>query len=222
MKNLGLLLKQIEEGIQDPSFDREKDILPLINEFVTEMSQLFRLPALQAQSQVTVFPGMDSSMIDLPKDYGQSLFQVFNRAARREVSVRANTKALERLYDGMPDGGFVRDVAVAGNRMAFRPIPAQTMVQQNLDLHYYRKPVLIEDVSDEEAELDGIPEHLAQVAVDFVLWRLFALVEDGIQGQPVNTNRYAKEYQIGLLKFQEYCKNSPKAAPVVARKAVWF
>ena len=218
---LGEIFTRIETGIQDPSFTREKDILPLVNGFVSEMSQLFRLPWLQEESSVGIAADPAVNYISLPSDYDRELYLVHNNTTSRDCSIRSNVKTLERMYRGWKPNGGITDVAVGkGNReLWFRPLPTQA---QDLTLLYYRKPIVIEDVFDGDVELDGIPEHLSKFAVDYVLWQLFTLVEDGIEGRPMNTEKYFSRYQLALAEFQEYCKKSPKQIPAIVRTARFF
>lgn len=222
MMNLGQVFSRIEQGIQDPSFTREGDILPRINDFLLEMGRSFRLPAHQSIETVTIPSSATANHVALPTTFSHNLFRVYNRSSVRMVNVRSGIKALEALYDGMTSKGFIQDVAVDEERLWFRPMPSQGLVDQQLELFFYRKPVLIDDASDDDQLLDGIPEHLVPVAVDYVLWRLFLTIEDGIMGPPVNTQKYERLFTVGLARFQEYCLDSPKAIPVVARSARFF
>ena len=217
--NLGTILSRIETGIQDPSFTREDNLLPLVNEFVTEVSELFLFPSLQSYAQLTVAADLEVNHIDLPTNYHRDLYRVYNVNLKREVNIRSNVKALERLYDGFQGTGYIQDVAVQDRELWFRPTIEQ---EQALDLFYYRKPVLIEDADDEDMLLDGVPENLAVIAVDYALMQLYNLVEDGVTGMPVNTEKYSVRYQAGLGKLNEYCKQSPKQVPVVQRSARFF
>ncbi len=222
---LGSIFYQVERGIQDPSFERERDILPLVNECISEVSQLFCLPALQVNTSIIAeTESIEAGHLPLPENYHHDLYRVFNATNRKEVSIRGSLKALEGLYDDMPKGGYIKDVAVVNDRLWVKPLPlmVQHIAEQELALFYYRKPALFEDHMDDYLAVDGLPEHLVPVVVDFVLWRLFLLVEDGLQGQPVNSARYAERYNMGLLKVKEYCKNSPKMSPVVARRSMFF
>jgi hypothetical protein len=216
--NLGQILTKIETGIQDDSFTREDDLLPLVNEFVRDVNQQFRLPELQVQETITIPSDIDGNQIAMPETYGRELYRVYNDTHMRLCMIRSNVKALEKIYDGWRSKGFVRDVTVTHNILNFRPLPVQ---DQELTLFFYRDPVEIEDV-DEDEELDGIPEHLTKYAVDYALWQLFTLVEDGIDGKAVNTDKYFARYQLGLAAFNEFCKNSPKQVPVIPRTARFF
>jgi hypothetical protein len=215
------IIAKIETGIQDPSFTIEDDILPLVNDFVDEVSELFTVPELQDQDTVSIEESATENSIPMPDDYGRDMYRVYSSLSLKEVNIRGSLKVLERLYTGQETTDFIQDVVVVGKALWFRPLP---VTAQDLTLYYYRKPVPVEfdDADDEDLDLDGIPSHLAKVAVDYALKELWALVEDGIDGKKINTAYYTDKYNIGLAKIAEHCKGAPKCVPVVTRSARFF
>jgi len=210
---LNRILTLIETGVADPSFTREADIMPLVNEFVEETSNLFNLPDLQAQEGITVSSGDIS--IEMPVTFSRELYRVYNDTFMRLVSIRTNVAVLEGMYDPYGSPGAIKDVAQDSGVLWVKPNPIQ---DQELSLFFYRKPVPLE-FDDDDGKLDGIPDHLSQVAVDYVLMRLFTLIEDGIEGRKVNTEHYTGLYSVGLAKIEMYCKQAPKKKPKIKRSA---
>jgi len=213
---LGRILTLIETGIADPSFTREVDLMPLVNEFVEETSNLLNLPGLQAREIVTV--GAGDVSIEMPEAFSRELYRVYNETFMRLVSIRTNVATLEGLYDPDCSPGAIKDVAQDSGVLWLKPSPIQ---DQELNLFFYRKPVPLE-FDDDDGKLDGIPDHLSQVAVDYVLMKLFTLIEDGIEGRKVNTEHYMGLYSVGMAKISAYCKNAPKQKPKVKRTARFF
>jgi len=215
---LETILARIETGIQDPSLTREDDICPLVNEFVAEVSELFTLPDLQEQETIAIAIADNPAFIAMPDTFAHDLYRVYNEKSLESVSIRSNIKALENLYSGWGSPGMIQDVALEHKTLWYRPLPVQ---DQSLTLFYYREPVSVE-FDDEDSVLDGIPPNLAKIAIDYALKELYALAEDGIDGQKVNTLYYTDRYNIGLSKIAMHCKTAPKFTPVIKRSARFF
>ena len=219
--NVSRIIAKIETGIQDPSFTIEDDILPLVNDFVDEVSELYTVPDLQDQATVSVEASATENQISMPDNYGRDLYRVYTTLSLKEVNIRGSIKVLEKLYNGRESTDFIKDVALESKTLWFKPLPVEA---QDLRLFYYRKPepIEFEDVEDEDTVLDGIPSHLAKIAVDYALKELWALVEDGIDGKKINTLFYTEKYNVGLAKIALYCKEAPKCVPVITRSARFF
>ncbi|MBC8442002.1 MAG: hypothetical protein H8D87_20230 [Deltaproteobacteria bacterium] len=215
---LETILARIETGIQDPSLTREDDICPLVNEFVSEVSELFTLPGLQEHETIAVAIADNPVFIAMPDIFAHDLYRVYNETSRETVSIRSNIKALENLYSGWESPGMIQDVALEHKTLWYRPLPVQ---DQFLTLFFYREPVPVE-FDDDEAHLDGIPYNLNTIAVDYALKELWALAEDGIDGQKINTLYYTDRYNIGLAKLAKHCQTAPRFTPVIKRSARFF
>lgn len=217
--NLGSIFKRIEDGIQDPSFTREGDLILFVNDFVLEMSSMFRLPALMTKQTVTVPGGSEFVVIE---DFGRDLFRARHVTRDHGVTIRQNVKSLEALGFGVRKGDHICNATMNGDRLYFAPAPHEEAPDQELEVWYYRTPTMIEDADDDDAKLDGIPDELASVCVDYVLVKLFLLVEDGIEGPEINVRKHSAMYQAGLTRFENYCRDSPKPTPVLVRTARFF
>jgi hypothetical protein len=215
---LGRIFNLVEQGVQDPSFTREEHILPLVNDFTSEVCSLLPLPMLQVTDDILIEADSLLDYVDLPDEYGRDLFIAFNNTNGRAVNIRANVRTIERLHHDSRQG-HVTDIAVAGRRLYYRPIPD---VDQDLTVTFYRIPVLIDDALDEDQAIDGIPSEYNLVAVDFVLMKLFAVIEDGMDGRKINTERYTEQYGMGLARLADYCRLSPRTRPVHDRSARFF
>jgi len=217
--NFDRVLTLIETGVQDPSFIKEDYILSMVNECVEETSNMFNLPDLQAREVVTISAGEES--VNMPATFARELYRVYNETSLKEVNIRSNVNVLEEMYDPTQSAGMVKDVAEYNGILWVKP---KADLEQDLNLFFYRKPVPLDedDLDDVDKHLDGIPNHLCQVVVDYCLMRLFTLIEDGIEGNKVNSLHYAGLYTAGLAKVEAYCKFTPKQKPRVRRSARFF
>ena len=52
--------------------------------------------------------------------------------------------------------------------------------------------------------------------------RIYATIEDGVDGQLVNTAKYEALYQEALLRLERYARPAPRHTPFIKRHAGWF
>lgn len=71
---------------------------------------------------------------------------------------------------------------------------------EDITVHFYRLPV---DMSDGDDPPDGIPLHLQDpLLVNYACYKIFELIEDGIEGVGVNTQRYEKRFLQALKTLE--------------------
>lgn len=69
---------------------------------------------------------------------------------------------------------------------------------------------------------EGIPPHLHTILSDKVASELFDIIEDGIDGNKANTNRYERRYMNGLVSLQQYANRAPRLTPYIRRRVQDF
>jgi len=214
---LSEMISKIETGIQDPSFTAEDDILPLINEALELAADEFPHAGLASPAVIDVTAG-DAGMVFLPDDYHHDLYRVRNTTFNQPVSIRSNLNVLEKLYDGFESSGPIADVAVEGTELYFKPTPVEET--QQLTILYYKKPV---DLEADDDTPGWLPSRFHQgIIVDYALKELWALIEDGIDGQKVNTAFYESRYEQSRGKLAYYTRRNPRQRPVIERIARFF
>ena len=98
-----------------------------------------------------------------------------------------------KMYPGMAEVGDVEYVAVEGNTLYYQGIPSAVTP---LTLLHRRKPVYM--VGDDD-EPEGIPPHLhLNVIVPRAAMFGFDRIEDGMEGEKVNTISQSIRYKQGL------------------------
>ena len=54
-------------------------------------------------------------------------------------------------------------------------------------------------------EPDCLPVHLQEaLLVSFAAWKIFSLIEDGIEGPKVNTDRYDRDFHLALADLKVF------------------
>lgn len=214
------MIAKIQAGQQDPSFTVKDDVLPLINEALEEAAKKYCHADLMADHTITVVAGA-SNPVELPDDYSHDLYRVVNTTFNRPITIRTNPDVLAKLFDGLNSPGAIVDVAEDGRSLYFRPSPT-TETEQVLAVHYYKAIEEYEE-GDEEETPEWLPKRFHQgIIVDYALKELWALVEDGIDGQKINTAFYEARYERALGKLAKHTKKNPRQRPVIKRTARFF
>lgn len=151
------------------------------------------LPDLYTTGTVNTVPA--TGVCTLPSDYQRNVVQVLN-SLYEEIPIYASFRKFLQDYPTQ-DAGSVRVCAVHGKSLLYREIPAAA---EPLTIHYYKKPtVLVADT----AEPDCLPEHLQlPLLQSFTCAYIFNQIEDGIEGQKINTAYWKKEYGQALLDLE--------------------
>ena len=105
---------------------------------------------------------------------------------QRNLQYAVNSDGVEiDIYNSMSSQGLVQAVMEAGNILYYQGIPT---TGSTITLHFYRFPV---DMSESTDTPDGIPLHLqVPLLVNYAAKEVFKLIEDGVEGDGVNTARY--------------------------------
>lgn len=190
--NLGELKQELRTIVMDSSL--EPFFRDWLNQAVEEIAADFHLPGLKLLEPWPLAVQADKWLYDLPENYHKNLFRVRSGADRRPVAILREMAELDVLDMGHTETGdrVVRVAAEAG-RLGVYPKADDT-----LWLWYYRKPVPMEQDSDEP---DGIPPAFRyRVLISRVVIRNFKLLQD-LMTQPPHQSLawWLEEYKTGLF-----------------------
>lgn len=179
------------------------------------------LPELESNEEVVT--DVDNPFVDLPSTYHKNLYQVTCNEQPSPIVILPNRKALLERWDGdLSHSGPVQDVAIAGSNLFYQPIPEEAI---NLTLWFYARPTLL--IKHDPEDADDIPtciplEFHRDLLVNYAVKEIYDEIEDGIDGQKVNTKRYEGKYQQALAKFYQSIKHKSKEVPYIRRHAHFF
>lgn len=216
------LTAAVTEILQDPSFT-DPAILGHINQACLEIAGDFLLPDLIKEGEVVFDPTSklrSCMVVAMPADFQHDIFDIWNATADKSVDLRMTVNGLVKFYEGqLATTGDVRDVAVEGTRLFGLRVPA---ANQTVKFMYYSQPTALVNPTDEP---DFIPPHLHEpLIVNHVLKRCYKTIEDGVEGQKVNTNYYDGALSIALARLEYiYPRNEqPKSRPKIKRYPRFF
>lgn len=194
--NRGEIRTELENLIQDGSFD-ETILNTYINSALLRTCAYVFLPSLKRVDTVDTNLGVAYAVLT-------GLNGGFSGVLRRVVDSSGNLmtiyKDLDMLMDGystLAEVGNVETVALEGSTLWYQKIPETA---ETLTILYYKNPASLDRDSDEPSD---IPEHLQRaLLVNGAAKLVYDVIEDGIEGEKVNTK--AQFY----LSFSEANKES--------------
>ena len=220
--NTDELVARVKEVVKDESFD-DAEILSRLNDALLTVDFEFCLPELEATDDLTFTVGGDT-FAPLPDDYHHDLWHIEPQTWSGRVAVMTSLHSLKRLYLDS-ETGQICHAAVDGKTIHVRPMPTE---ECTVTISYYRIPeaLVVSAPSATPAVVanspEGIPSHLHQLLADKVASDIFDIIEDGVDGNKTNTNRYEQRYAQGLLALAQYARRSPRLMPYVKRHPRWF
>lgn len=170
--------------VKDSSFD-ETSVVELLNDCAGAVSRRFIIPSLDAASTVTALS--TGSSIPLPANFQRNLYFCDDGTSFNDIQVCNSKDQLSRYYDpGLTkQATLIRGVAAVRPLLYYAPIPIADTV---LTIRYQQKPSAI----TLSTELDDhiLPYGFTDIWENYVLWKLFSKIEQGMEGQKVDTSYY--------------------------------
>ncbi len=184
--NFGEMKNEVLDIVQDPSITAT-NVGPLLNRALFLVATGIDLPNLITEGSLTTVT--NDSKVALPSDFHKKMFHVAITESGYEREIKSlndkqSYKALLRHYPGMNRTGEIRYFGIQGTKyFHYQPIPSEAT---NLEIHYYKTPDTMINDNDEP---DGLPaiDACQYILVHYAAWQLFEKIEDGIEGQKVNT-----------------------------------
>lgn len=201
------LIAQVSGIVQDTSYT-SADILSLINQGRGEIAAEVDLPKLQASATVTTTD--DASTVALPTDYHKGLFWVGSvayqcRIGRKKGDYHNLLTFMER-YSTLDEVGQIVAVCVDGDNLLY-----QGMDDDSLLLKYYKE---IETIvaAPTGTQITGpveLPSHLhSPLLVSYCCREIYSEIEDGIEGQKVNTMYWDAKFNRAMNSLKRYVSES--------------
>lgn len=216
MSSTGEMIEEVADIVKDDLYD-EDSIQALLNGGLLHVASRVLLPELDTTDTITT--DVDVNVIALPEDFHRNLYRVDPAPAamsfRPSIVLVNSPGQLKRLmgvamFESSAD---VMAVTLSGKaNLMYGPRP---IAPQDLMVSYYRKPTQL--ITDDDVP-DCIPAERHHMLVDYACYRIFAKIEDGIEGQKVNTKYHYEELEkfFELLEEETGQGKSMPPATVVA------
>jgi hypothetical protein len=196
------LSKVIQENLDDASLSGR--IIPTLNVAQNYLANKFDLPALDTSGDLTTTV-LDYA-VDLPTDYMKNVWHVASASSSERVGgpQRGNNNPyydLHRFLKKWPlpsitNAGSICDCAIKGRELWYQEVAIDT-----LTIHYYKNPVTLVAGAD----VVSLPAHLVQDLLEnFVCWKLYGIIEDGVEGKKIDTAYYKGLYDIAEAQLESF------------------
>jgi len=185
------ILALIARKLQDPSYT-DSMLLQELNYGLRNLAYKIPLPSLITSAVVDTV--LDQDYVSMPADYQTRLVFVSNTSLNSETKCElCYNRQTIRNMNALDAVGDVQFVAEEGGLLFYMEIPAES---QSLKLTYYALPTVLTD--EDTSSPDCVPAAHHMLLVNYVVSQIFAEIEDGIEGQKVNTTFYLNKYLLEL------------------------
>lgn len=195
---LSEIREEVSIIIQDDYFTDEI-IDAYINDVYLSIVAQCLIPELKGIDTVTtVLSQAYTSLTGVVGGFSGVLSRVYN-SQQRQLVILPTLETLISLNGNLDDSGDVEAVALEGSILWYYPTPTTPAV---LTLVYYKNP---EPLTSDNDEPTAIPDFLhRQILVNGASALCFNLVEDGIDGDKINTTSREMSKNDGLRKLREW------------------
>lgn len=164
------------------------------------------LPDLATSSDITT--STSDPYVDMPDDYSRELYFVSCPDDNKRITIYQSVPEFLSYYPGLSSTSDVIAVCVRGTRFYYQGMPDTA---QTLTLYYHKTAT---DMAGALTTPDGIPEHLQEeLLVNHVAWKIFNLIEDGVEGQKINSLNAKNDFMAGMIDLNAICETLPE--PVI-------
>ena len=198
--NAELMIDEVLDIVDDPSFDREDDVLKYLNLGQVSAAAKLLIPGL-SDGYDTVATLVDAYKVPAPADYMKMVHSV--SVAGRPVRLCRNFADLVQRYEGLSlDAGEVGAVVISAGQVFYQQVPA---VPAAIELFYYRLPAPMVDAAtsypDGLGTLQGAMDNYSRALIHFAASQLYSKIEQGMEGEKVDTGYHFALYQALLDEF---------------------
>jgi len=212
--DLDTLLNRIKNKIQDPSYDPDSDLVPLINQGLGEIATMIALPALTTVATIECGTGPN---VDLPEDFHANVHHAFNQTKDGHVQIIKSLTDFIEEFPGLNGEGSVRFICVHGGKLYFQDAPGSSSPESVL-ITYTSRPKLF-DRGEGVTKIDYIPHEMqAPLLVNYAAREVFDEVEDGVEGAKMNWNTHNKLFNEAFARLHSFLGVQP-GTPTFVKQA---
>jgi len=212
------LALQIQDIVLEDQYG-EEEILTTLNRCASFLSTKFVLPSLDQQG--TVNTSTTGWNVAAPEDFQRNMYYAVDSSGR-PLSILDSRKQMLQYCGGnvAQTGSKIERVAVVGSTLLHWPVSVEV---EPLTLFYQRKPT---EITLGE-EVDILPAGYADsdtLFINYACWKLFETIEQGLEGQKVDTNYYMSLFLGMLDDLETYLKHESGVSlpgPRTVRMSRW-
>jgi hypothetical protein len=202
------LQREVKSVVGDQSPTILLTIPDCINEAIAQIAEEVHFPELRQISSVAV--STTTYFANMPTTFSSRLKYAGNSDG--QFKILDSLEELLELYPALDSTGDIEYVHCSGNILYYQPIPT---VATNVTCVGYHSPALLVNDTDTPS---FIPSYIHRDAiVNRAAAVCYNIIEDGVEGEKINTRVFTGLAEMGLNKIREYIS---RRRPVVGR-SVW-
>lgn len=213
------LIEEVEDIIQDPSYDSEA-ILKHLNRGQLAIANKLLLPGL-SDGHASVNTVLSQNHATLPTNYHKALHVA--QVDGLPVKVYNNKALMIADYGKLTtQTGAVIGVTVDSGELVYQRVPATATA---VELFYYRKPTPMTESGTSFP--DGLGGQMADnddfdfALIHYACWRLFERIEQGLEGQKIDTGYHKNEFYERVGELRLFCKEGRSHPVPPITKGSW-
>lgn len=193
MEAVKLAAQDTEWGSENPAELKWK-----VNQAYSQIAEETTIVIPQLKT-VAVVPTTTDAYATMPSGFSRMLLIVPEDGVPEDLKILKGLEDLVALYPSLDEVGDVQYVALEGNILWYQGIPSTA---QNLVCVYGKTPTQLVNTGDIPSI---IPDHLHYgLLVNKTVELIYKEIEDGIEGDKVNTMRFRGYYAEALNDFNKY------------------
>ena len=192
--------------INDTSWDLPTSV-KLMNRCIREISGQVLLPDLETIANITTSADPTAQFIELPNNYQRHLSFCHSITNNRRVKIYGSVPLLYKDFCNLSLNGMVYGIAVMNTKMYYYRLPG---TPETLLINYWSNPTMY-TATDIPTILP--PTLHSDLLLNFLLWKSYALIEEGLDGQKVQTKYYKQEYMDALANLSAFV-GAERSVPV--------
>ena len=202
MPTVDQIISEVSDIIKDDSYG-PSEILRRLSECLYFVARRLNFSDLEGEDTITT--ATDAYVKALPSDFHHNLFDCWSGTHNRQLKVHDSKRAINQYLDRLDSGGSVIAVCQDGRNLYYQRQPS---VAETLRLFYYKKPTSLALAGNLPTYIDD--DFHDSLFVNFACWKLYARIEDGVDGEKVNTLYYKKEFYEALGDAITFYKPEPE------------
>lgn len=216
MPKVSELIAEVERTLQESSV-QSSEILQLINDCLFNIAERILLPELEAYGTVQTDPG--TYMVDIPTawNYGRGLYSVKTGDGNAVRVFPSLAHLVDKTYVNLDvvSASPIKYITIRGKKLIYYGTPGDVTT---LHCKFYQKPTALVKTDIPTV----IPSHLHRpLFVNYALWHLYALKEDGLEGLKTNTNYHKGLYE-EAFNLLDITTITGISEPDIERETTWI
>lgn len=192
--NASTLEEKVLEIVQDASF--EDNVLPFLNQGLFFIAKEQNLSSLEASDTLTALSTTNN--VPLPDNYMKNIYSVNkNGALIGDPNYYYEFPRFLRYHPDLSNIGTIVDVAVKGRSLYYC-----NREDTDLDIRFFEFP---EKLESGKSIPSCLPDYLHEpLLANYAAWKIYDLIEDGIEDQKTNTRIYQNLFFSYLADLKMY------------------